>query len=110
MSLILGLAFWFTKYVVGRGGLGGLGVGTRQAGMKTLAALSLGRDQRVILVQAGQRYLLLGVTAGQINTLAEFTPEQAQQWLSEQTQQRDTAHAPGFAQALQRVVQEKMRR
>ena len=59
--VIIVLAYLFTRYVAGRGGLGGISGGSGR--FKVLARLSLGREQSVALVQAGGRYLLLGVTA-----------------------------------------------
>ncbi len=38
-------------------------------GLKIVGALSLGQRERVIVVQAGDEQLVLGVTANQINTL-----------------------------------------
>ena len=60
--LIIGLAYWFTKYVAGRGALGAFSGGRR---MEVLDRLPLGRDQNLILARVGERYLLLGAgTAG----------------------------------------------
>lgn len=41
-------------------------------GFKTLASYNLGTRERIVLVQAMNRYLLLGITAGSINTLHDF--------------------------------------
>lgn len=41
-------------------------------GFKTLASYSLGPRERLVLVQAMNRYLLLGITSGSINTLHDF--------------------------------------
>ena len=80
--LILGLAYWFTKYIGGRGKLGGaFGAGRGTEQLKVLARLTLGRDQALAIVQAGERYFLLGVTASAISTLAELTGEEAEVWL-----------------------------
>ncbi len=41
-------------------------------GFKTLAHLTLGSKERIILVKTGTRYLLLGVTSGSINVLCDY--------------------------------------
>ena len=43
--------------------------GAIHSGLKIVGALSLGQRERVIVVQAGDEQLVLGVTASQINTL-----------------------------------------
>ena len=64
VGLILALA-WFAK----RFG----GVQFRHHGsMKLLSALPLGNREKIVLMQAGDKYLLLGVTPSQINTLHVF--------------------------------------
>lgn len=105
--VIIALAYWFTKYVVGRGAFNGLGMSGGTERFKVLARLNLGRDQMLVLVQAGERYFLLGVTAGAISTLAEYTQEEAAAWRSAQEQQ---PAPPSFGEALRTVLQEKRRR
>ena len=39
------------------------------SGLKYIGALSLGQRERVVVVQAGEQQLVLGVTATQVNTL-----------------------------------------
>lgn len=106
--LVIGLAYWFTKYVVGRGKLGSLGMSRRTDGIEVLTQMPLGKEQRLLVVKAAGRYFLLGATAAGISCLAEFTPEEAQVWCSEHTdpaQQRP----PSFTEALQKVLKEKWR-
>jgi flagellar protein FliO/FliZ len=43
--------------------------GNMHSGLKVVGALSLGQRERVVVVQAGEEQLVLGVTATQINTL-----------------------------------------
>lgn len=47
--------------------------GVLHSGLKIVGALSLGQRERVIVVQAGDEQLVLGVTANQINTLHVLT-------------------------------------
>ena len=43
--------------------------GTIHSGLRVVGTLSLGQRERVVVVQAGDEQLVLGVTASQINTL-----------------------------------------
>lgn len=43
--------------------------GNIHAGLRVVGALSLGQRERVVVVQAGDQQLVLGVTASHINTL-----------------------------------------
>jgi len=61
LGLILGMA-WFMRRL---GGLPGTGGGA----LKVLGGVSLGQRERVVLLQAGDQQLLIGVAPGQIRTL-----------------------------------------
>ena len=75
--VIIVLAYLFTKYVAGRGS-GVLGMSGGNERFRVLARLSLGREQSVALVRAGERYLLLGVTPSGVSLVAELTKEEAE--------------------------------
>ena len=77
--VIIVLAYLFTRYVAGRRGLGGFGAPGGTGRFKALARLSLGREQSAVLVQAGERYLLLGVAPSGVTLLAELSQEEAQE-------------------------------
>lgn len=106
---IIGLAYWFTKYAGRRGGLGAFGPLKAGGGLEVLAQLPLGRDQKMIVVQAGQRHFLLGVTSSEISLLAEFTAEEAACW-REQAETASQKETPSFRQALDTVLRQKGRR
>jgi flagellar protein FliO/FliZ len=58
----------------------GVGLGTRRSQLKVLESSGLGHNRSVVLVQAGRKHLVLGVTATQITMLAtleadELVPE-----------------------------------
>lgn len=106
-AVVLGLAYWFTKHVVGRGRLGNLGVGGGTGNLRVLDQLALGKDQRLLVVRAGERFLLLGVTASGISTLAEFTPEEAEAWLAAEKTHSEQC-PPSFTEALQKVLKQKV--
>lgn len=76
---VSGLAYWFTKFVVGRGLVGGAAAG-KGGSLTVLAQISVGKDQRLLVVRAGERCFLLGATPAAISTLAEFTAEEAEHW------------------------------
>jgi flagellar protein FliO/FliZ len=93
--------------VASRGGGRIPGTGNGGGPLSILAQLTLGKDQRLVLVQAGQRYLLLGVTSAQVTTLAEFTQQEAESW---QAACPAESAPPSFGQALRIVLKQKGRR
>ena len=107
--VIIGLAYWFTKYVAGRGGLGVFGPLKAGGGLAILAQLPLGREQKLVVAQAGERYFLLGVTDSDITMLSEFTAEEAALW-RRQAETEDQSGTPSFRQVLNTVLRQKGRR
>ena len=106
VAAVIGLAYWFTRYVAGRGLLGAAGGGRE---MEILAQLALGRDQRVVAVRAGRRYFLLGVTAAGISLLAELTEEESKA-LRRPPQDPNDPKPPSFREAFYQVLGQKGRR
>ena len=106
---VLGLSYWFTRYVLGRGLLSRYG-GQRGQGGKfhALQKLSISRDQQLLLVRVGDRVLLLGVSAGGIRTLCELTPEEAKPWLEECDKPQDPP--PSFQESLRRVMEQRRKK
>lgn len=100
--VIIVLAYLFTKYVAGRGGMIGMSGGTEQ--FQVLARLSLGREQSAALIRAGERYLLLGVAPSGVTLLAELTREEAQALYAPPDRQTPP---PSFGEALRTVLQQK---
>ena len=73
---VLVLAYLFTRYVAGRG----QGGGPSRLGKRMLTILdqvAVGKDQRLLLVRAGETYYFLGVTQGSITCLEKLTAEEA---------------------------------
>ena len=97
--LVIGLAYWFTRFVVGKGRIPSLGLGLRDEKLSVLAQTQIGKDQRLAVVQAGERYLLIGVTAQNISLLAELTAEEAAHWIPESRVEGD-GQVPTFKQAF----------
>ena len=100
--VVIVLARLFTKYVAGRSGVvGGAGGSER---FRVLSRLSLGRDQSAVLVKAGEKYLLLGVTASEITVLKELTAEEAE---AVYALPPDQPAPPSFGEALRAVLKQK---
>lgn len=92
LLLVLGLIFalaWVLRRVQGvrPGGA---------ANLKVNAGIQVGAKERVLMVQAGEVHLLIGVAPGQVNVLHRF--EQAPQFGNTQPQM------PAFAEALKRAL------
>ena len=100
---IIVLAYLFTRYVAGRGG-SFLGAGGGTDRFKVLCRLPLGRDQAAVLVQAGERYLLLWVTPSGVTMLAELSREEAEALYARPT---DQPAPPSFGEALRTVLKQK---
>lgn len=107
VALVLLLAWLVTRYLAGRG-LGmrrPSGAGKR---MNLLEQMPLGREQRLALVQVGERYFLLGISSAGISRLAELSGEEAARWTEENgigTPPRPPA--AGFREFLQDALNRK---
>ena len=96
------LAWLVTRYVAGRGGTIGMSGGSER--FKVLARLPLGREQSAVLVKAGEKYLLLGVTPSEVALLKELTPEEAEAVYASPP---DQPPPPSFGEALRTVLKQK---
>ena len=103
--VIIALAYLFTKYVVGRGGLGGVGLSGRSERFQVLARLSLGREQSAALVKAGEKYLLLGVAPTGVTLLKELTREEAEAVCPPTS--GDQPAPPSFGEALRTAFKQR---
>ena len=101
--VIVVMAYLFTKYVAGRGS-GMLGMSGGNERFKVLARLSLGREQSVALVRAGDRYLLLGVAPSGVSLVTELTKEEAEALYAPPAGQ---PAPPSFSEALRTVLKQK---
>ena len=77
MLLILAGAYGATRWA-GRG-FGGAFTGGR---LRVLDRARVGREQQVLVVQAGERYFLLGSSPAQVSLLAELSREEGELWHS----------------------------
>ena len=107
--LIMGLAYLFTRYVAGNHSLLS-GRGKSDKMLHILEQTYMGRDRQIVLMQAGDRYFLLGNTPTQITTLAEFTPEEVAAWREKERQMGEEGQLPSFAQSLQEILKQRGRR
>jgi flagellar protein FliO/FliZ len=92
LLLVLGAIFalaWLLRRVQGFRA-GGSGVLQLQGG------LQVGPKERVLLIRAGDKQLLVGVAAGQVRTLLVFDQPLPQA--------AESAPLPGFAEALRKVM------
>ena len=91
--VVIGLAYWFTRYIVGKGRIPALSMMSRRdEKLSVLAQTQIGKDQRLAVVQAGERYLLVGVTAHNISLLSELTAEE--EALAKRARNRKSASKP----------------
>jgi flagellar protein FliO/FliZ len=107
--LILGLAYWVTRFVALRGSNGGYGKVRNTGDLVVLARLMLGKDQQLAVVKVGDHCYLLGVTATQITLLAELTPEEAASW-QDKHDAPSAEGPPDFGKLLKNALQQKGRR
>ena len=107
--VILGLAYWVTRHLVGGAAFGGLGIGKADRRMKVLARLPLGKSEMLVVAQVGGQCYLLGVTAGGITLLAELTEEEAAGW-KEPADAHEAGERPDFRQVFSTVLRQKERR
>ena len=61
LALLVGFA-WFARKVSGGKGFG-------QGGMKVIGGVALGPRERIVLVEVGEAWLVIGIVPGQIRTL-----------------------------------------
>lgn len=99
---ILGLAYWITRYIGGRGGLGLPSQASGGLRMKILAQTAVSREQRLVVAEAAGRYFLLGVSPGSIVNLAELTQEDMDGW-QPWSDEKEESRRGGFSEVLARL-------
>ena len=102
--LILVLAYWFTRRVVGRTALGGRWKGRH---LTVLEQITVGKEQKLLLVRMGERLYFLAVTPGGVTILRELSEEEAAPWMTQDPQ--TTSGSDSFVQALRRVLEQRKR-
>ena len=79
---------------------GGQFGGVSTAGMKVISGISVGTRERILLIEVGDTWLVVGVTASQIRTLHTLPKDS----LPELTR---ADSKPAFAQWLNKVIEQK---
>lgn len=108
VAVITGLAYWFTRCVIGGAGFKSLGLLQKDGQLQILAQTRIGKEQRLAVVQAGPRYFLVGITMQNISLLAELSKEEASVW--QHCQEEGSAPPPPFHQALTDALQKWKKR
>lgn len=106
--LILVLAYWAAKWVGSYSGKtpgGRLRIGGGTEKFRVLSQISLGRDQRLLLVRLQERCYLLGVSSGEITLLKELDADEAGEWLAEP--EKTAAVPPSFVDVLKENLWKK---
>ena len=104
--LVMGLAYLATRCIAGDMPM----QRSRKAHKKMLhpvEQLYMGRERQIILVQAGDRYFLIGNTANQITTLAEFSEEEIEAWREKERQNEEADQRKSFAQVVQELLKKR---
>lgn len=70
-ALIIYLSYLASKYI-------GTGINKSSSSryMRLIDQITLGQDRHMAIVQIGGKYLLIGVTSGQVNVLSEIQDEE----------------------------------
>jgi flagellar protein FliO/FliZ len=100
LALVFIVALLFLLAFLGRKFLGGKGFG--QGGLKLLGGVALGPRERIVLVEAGETLLVVGIVPGQIRTLHRMPKSE----ICTEGAQNAPPHAlaQGFAQVLQKFA------
>ncbi len=104
---ILVLAYFSTRYVA-KFKLGKLVHAKGGGQMRVLDQLTIGQDARLLVVEVGGRFLLLGHSAAGISLLAELTAQEAEHWLLELSQQTQAQQdAPSFRDSFLEALRQR---
>ena len=71
VACIIYLSYLASKYL-GRG----MSKGSNSRYMRLIDQITMGQDRHIAVVQIGTKYLLVGITAGQVNVLTEIEDEE----------------------------------
>ena len=103
---VLVLAYAFTRFVAGRAA-GSASIRYRGRRLTVLEQVTVGKDQKLLLVQRGERYYFLGAAQGGISCLEQVSPEEAERWKQEAESGQDTPPTIRFQDALREVVERR---
>nr|WP_317378094.1 flagellar biosynthetic protein FliO [uncultured Faecalimonas sp.] len=77
--------------------------------MKLVDQIVLGQDRHIAVVEVGEKYLLVGITAGQINILTTLTKEELIP-LADGQEEGKTPATPEFRKLLEKLNHTKKER
>ena len=101
LALVLLASYLVTRWA-GMGLGGRLGAGGGQH-VRVLERVGVGRDQAIVVVQAANRYFLLGSSPSGISLVAELTAEEGELWASS----GPSGETPDFRAMLRRLREKK---
>ena len=105
--LVLAGAYFFTRWA-GKNLGGGFAAGLGGRRLEVLDRAGLGKDQALLVVRAGERYLLLGSTPAGVTLLLELTREEGESWkLSGSSGGPEDRKPPDFLALMQRLKEKK---
>ena len=107
--VVLGMSYWVTRFVAGRGLLKGGFVRGGSGQIKVVEQYVLGRDQRLVVVQVGEKHYLLGITANNISMLSEVNWDPAK-GLDEELLAQAGKERPTFREAFFDALRQRTRR
>ena len=105
--LVLVGAYLFTRWAgksLNGGLIAGFGGGRR---LEVLDRAGLGKDQSLLVVRAGQRYLLIGSCPAGLTLLAELTREEGECWEAPAPPDGPEQRRPADFRALMQRLREK---
>ena len=81
------LSYRCSRYIASRSGC--VPMGQTGGGMKVLSRLPLAQDKQLVVVEAGSRYWLLGLSPAGIQLVAELTEDKAGTYKMQDRQEKD---------------------
>lgn len=103
VAAILFLAYWCTRRL---GLAAGTGVAALGKHMRVVDRLALSQDKQIILAQVGSRWLVLGLSSGNVQLLTELTQEEAETWRQDMTGNQQTTPG-GFGELLRQTLRNR---
>ena len=105
--LVLAGAYFFTRWAGKNLGGGFAAFRGGSSRLEVLDRAGVGRDQALLVVRAGERYLLLGSTPAGLALLVELTKEEGEQWNPPASPEGPEAPKPVDFRALMQRLKEK---
>lgn len=102
LIIILYLSYICTKYVGNKARVGGFGSSAQN--IRVVEQRMMGRESSVAIIQAGNRFLLVGVTPQKVNLLTELDEESLS---SESLMMEEDKYAVNFKDMLQKFRDRK---